>query len=127
MFKKILIIAFATSISLGCASNREEDKFKVFINKNEIKIYSIGKDNIQLDIPDPRPVKMKAIKWRTITKENSREILLSLEKSGKTPILFGLTDDDYENLSLNMLELQNYIESNNIILLEYRKFYENQK
>ena len=123
MFKKILIIAFATSISLGCASNREEDKFKVFINKNEI----ILEVKVKLDIPDPRPVKMKAIKWRTITKENSREILLSLEKSGKTPILFGLTDDDYENLSLNMLELQNYIESNNIILLEYRKFYENQK
>ena len=118
MFKKILIIAFATSISLGCASTREEDKFKVFI---------ILEVKVKLDIPDPRPVKMKAIKWRTITKENSREILLSLEKSGKTPILFGLTDDDYENLSLNMLELQNYIESNNIILLEYRKFYENQK
>lgn len=120
--KRILIIAFAISLSFGCAINRE-DEFKDLINKSEI----LPEEKVKLEIPDTRPVKMKSIKWKIITKENAKESMLSLEKSGKSPILFGLTDDDYENLSLNMLELQNYIESNNKILIEYRKFYENQK
>lgn len=106
----------------GCANNGQRE-FEEFLNKKQV----LPTEQIKLNIPDVRPVKMKQVKWMVVTKENVASTFNSLEKGGKTPILFGISDDDYENLSLNMLELQNYIESNNIILLEYRKFYEAKK
>lgn len=122
MLRKILIIIFVASLLGGCANNGQRE-FEEFLNKKQV----LPTEQIKLNIPDVRPVKMKQVKWMVVTKENVASTFNSLEKGGKTPILFGISDDDYENLSLNMLELQNYIESNNIILLEYRKFYEAKK
>ena len=108
-----------TSITFGCATNKNEE-FENFINKNNI----IPEEQVKLNIPEVRPVRMKRIEWKVVTRTNVNEILTEMERRGRNPVIFGISDDDYENLSINMLELLNYIESNDKILDEYRKYYE---
>ena len=66
----------------------------------------------------------REIKWIIITKENAQETFKKLEEKGVDIVLFGLTDEGYEQLAMTMAELRNYIATQRNIIIKYREYYE---
>lgn len=80
-----------------------------------------------LNLPDPDPFQGREVEWVVITSENAQEIWAELEKNNTDMVLFGLTDEGYESLALNMAEIRNIINEYRIILVKYKEYYETTK
>ena len=53
--------------------------------------------------------------------------MAKLEKDNIDPVLFGLTDEEYEKLAKNFAQIRAYIMKQNQILNTYREYYEEEK
>jgi len=49
-----------------------------------------------------------------------------LNENGEDVVLFGLTDQNYETLSIMIAELRNFIATQRLIIQQYKQYYENQ-
>lgn len=75
----------------------------------------------------PEPIKMDELNWIIITSENAEEVFAKLKENNTDPVLFGLTDDEYEDLSMNFAQIRNYIIQQNFILDKYKEYYESEE
>ena len=78
----------------------------------------------QLVLQDAGPIEQIAFEWVVITKDNFAQKIKELEakKAGQI-VLFALTADDYEILSMNVADMRRYIEQQNAIILAYKDYY----
>ncbi len=67
---------------------------------------------------------MEKIHWHIITSENAEELFKKLEADGIDPVLFGLTDKDFELLSKNFAKIRNQLKVTNDLLDKYKEYYE---
>jgi len=67
---------------------------------------------------------MENLSFIIITSDNAEEVFAKLKKDGKDPVLFGLSDDDYELLSKNFAQIRAYIIQQGATLKAYRDYYE---
>ena len=67
---------------------------------------------------------MEKIHWHIITSENADEVFKKLEADGIDPVLFGLTDKDFEMLSKNFAKIRNQLMQTNKLLDQYKEYYE---
>ena len=89
------ILAIAIMILLtGCSIGGEK----------RIKIFSVEEPRQKLDYPMPTA--------------------LQLEEAGIDPVLFGLTDKDYQVLARNFAQIRQKLQETNNLLEEYKKYYE---
>ena len=70
---------------------------------------------------------MEKIHWYIITSENAEEVFKKLEEDGIDPVLFGLTDKDYELLSKNFAKIRNQLKIQNDLIDKYKEYYEPKK
>ena len=77
-----------------------------------------------LNLPNPETPKLEDINWIIITSENAAEVFAKMQEQGKDPVLFGLSDDDYELLSKNFAQIRAYMIQQGITLEQYREYYE---
>lgn len=89
-----------------------------------LEVFSRPIEKTPLNLNDPEKIELDDVKWRVITEQNAKEIFKKLKEKNIDPVLIGLTDNDYEKLSLNMNKIRNYIIQYQYILKEYRKYYE---
>ena len=92
--------------------------------ERKIKIFSVEEPRQKLDYPMPTPLQMEEIKWIIINSENADEVFKKLEEQGIDPVLFGLTDKDFELLAKNFAQIRAKLQETNILLEEYKKYYE---
>jgi hypothetical protein len=78
----------------------------------------------KLDLPNPDTPKIEDLNWIIITSENAEEVFAQLKEKNIDPVLFGLTDDDYEILSTNFAQIRAYMIKQKITLQQYREYYE---
>lgn len=110
-----LILLILILLSTGCSS----------INPvKRIEIVEKPVERTPLNLPVPTPVKLEQVNWVVITRENAEEVFADLEKKNVDPVLFGLTDNDYELLSLNFAKIRNFIILNTEQLNQYKEYYE---
>ena len=70
---------------------------------------------------------MKPFEWTVITKENAAEVFKRLEDNKDTVVLFGLTDDGYQQLSMTIAEMRTLIATQREIIIKYKEYYEPKK
>jgi hypothetical protein len=70
---------------------------------------------------------MEKIHWHIITSENAEEVFKKLEEDGIDPVLFGLTDKDYELLSKNFAKIRNQLKIQNDLIDKYKEYYETEE
>ena len=51
---------------------------------------------------------MEKLNWIIITSDNAEEVFAKMKEDGKDPVLFGLSDDDYEILAKNFAKLESF-------------------
>ncbi len=67
---------------------------------------------------------MEKIHWIIITSENSQEVFAKMKADGMDPVLFGLTDEDFELLAKNFAKIRNQLKVTNDLLDKYKEYYE---
>lgn len=108
-----LVIILAIAVS-GCTSVRQLDIFKTEVER------------APLDLPNPEIPKLEDIKWVIITSENADEVFAKLKEEGKDPVLFGLSDKDYEFLSKNFAQIRAYMIKQRQVIDQYKEYYESE-
>ena len=106
----LVLIVFLTGCSIG--------------GEKKIKIFSIEKPREKLDYPMPTALELEQLKWIVITSANAEEVFAKLEAAGIDPVLFGLTDKDFEMLAKNFAQIRQKLQETNNLLEEYKKYYE---
>ena len=70
---------------------------------------------------------MEKIQWIIVTSENAEEVFKKMEEQGLDPVLFGLTDNDYQLLSKNFARIRNQLKIQNDLIDKYKEYYESEK
>ena len=114
-YKLAWIIAVPLMLCLllsGCAGVKTLEIFKTEVPREK------------LNLEKPTPLEMEKIHWHIITSENADEVFKKLEADGIDPVLFGLTDKDFEMLSKNFAKIRNQLMQTNKLLDQYKEYYE---
>ena len=99
-------------------------------NCSGVKKLSIFKEEVprqKLDLPKPSPLQLEQIKWIIITSQNAEEVFKKMEEQGLDPVLFGLTDNDYQLIAKNFAQIRNQLKITNDLLDKYKEYYESDK
>lgn len=117
-----ILIIFALLLS-GCTSlfsfNRDEVK--------PVEVLTKEVERTPLNLPNPEPIEPLPFKWIVITPENAEKVWEKLQEKDTDLVLFGLTDEGYEAISINMVQIRNYIDKQRTIILKYKEYYETPK
>ena len=118
MIRWPIIIALSLSLQ-GCA-------LFGWRSEEPIKIEKKAADRTPLNLPMPAPLKPSSPQWIVITPENAEKIWAELRKRNVDLVLFALTDDGYEELSVDAASIRNFIATQREIIIKYREYYEPQ-
>ena len=94
------------------------------IGEKRIKLFTVEEPRAKLNLQNPTPLQMEEIRWIIITSQNADEVFKKLEAQGIDPVLFGLTDKQYELLSKNFAQIRAKLKESNDILDKYKQYYE---
>ena len=108
----LISLTLTIFITSGCSSVKK------------LEIFSKPVERIPLALSDPLPPKLVGMKWVVITEANQQAVFDKLKKSRQDGALFGLTDDGYETLSLNLAHIRKYVSKVRTTLRHYREYYE---
>ena len=72
----------------------------------------------------PTPLELENLKWIIITSKNAEEVFKRLEEEGIDPVLFGLTDKDFQLIAKNFAQIRNQLKVTNELLDKYKEYYE---
>ena len=92
-----------------------------------VKKLSIFKEEVpraQLNLENPTPLELENLRWIIITSKNADEVFKKLEEQGIDPVLWGLTDKDFEMLAKNFARIRNQLKITNDLLDKYKEYYE---
>lgn len=115
---KNLSILLLTSLLLGGCSSLSWNSVK------PIEVKTVAVEKTPLNLKESPPVQPKNIKWFVITPENAEEVFQELKDKKYDVVLYGLTDDGYEDLSMNLAKLRKYIIEERAIIKAYKEYYE---
>lgn len=118
--KKTIAILALMSLS-GCAW------LPWWKSEEPITIVKKAQERTPLAIPDLEPLKPNRIEWIVVTPENINQIWSKLRESHVDLVLFALTDNGYELLSLDSAMARNFIQHQREIIIRYRNYYESKK
>ncbi len=81
----------------------------------------------RLNLVEPVLPKLEKIKWIVITSENADEVFAKLEEQGIDPVLFGLSDNDYQLIAKNFSQIRHNLKKKSEIIKSYKEYYEPKK
>ena len=111
-YSKSLICAILVLLLTGCSGVKSLSIFKEEVKRQD------------LNLEKPSPLVLERIKWHIITSENAEEVFAKLEAEGIDPVLFGLTDKDFQLIAKNFAQIRNQLKVTNELLDKYKEYYE---
>ena len=90
----------------------------------QLEIFKTEVEREKLNLKKPTPLELEQLKWIIITSENAEEVFKKLEEQGIDPVLWGLTDKDFELLAKNFARIRNQLKVTNDLLDKYKQYYE---
>ena len=90
----------------------------------KLEIFKTEVEREKLNLSKPTPLELENLKWIIITSKNAEEVFKRLEESGIDPVLWGLTDKDFELLAKNFARIRNQLKITNDLLDKYKEYYE---
>ena len=108
----VLVLLILTTFLTNCAGVKVLEVFKKEVPR------------AQLNLEKPTPLQIEQLHWIIITSENAEEVFKKLEEQGIDPVIFGLTDKDFELLAKNFARIRNQLKITNDLLDKYKEYYE---
>jgi hypothetical protein len=119
----VLRLSILTSVLLlisGCGIFNPFSRPEV----KQVEIQTKAVERSKLNLKLPAPLEARSIEWIVVTPDNIDEVWKTLGEKNVNLVLFALTDEGYEQLALTIAEVRNMINSQRIILLKYKEYYE---
>ena len=108
----VLVLLILTTFLTNCAGVKKLEIFKEEVPR------------AKLNLEKPTPLQLENLRWIIITSENADEVFKKLEEQGIDPVLWGLTDKDFERLAKNFARIRNQLKITNDLLDKYKEYYE---
>ena len=108
----VLVLLILTTFLTSCAGVKTLEIFKK----------EVPRENLNLE--KPTPLELENLRWIIITSKNADEVFKKLEEQGIDPVLWGLTDKDFELLAKNFARIRNQLKITNDLLDKYKEYYE---
>ena len=80
-------------------------------------------DRPELIVPEIQSVQQYDFEWLVVTRENFDTVARELESRGQTIVLFAITPQGYQNLSLSIAELRRFITQQQSVIVSYKTYY----
>ena len=93
----------------------------------QLEIFKQEVEREKLNLNKPTPLELENLRWIIITSNNAEEVFKKLEEQGIDPVLFGLTDKDFQLLAKNFARIRNHLKVTNDLLDKYKEYYEPEK
>ena len=93
----------------------------------ELTIFKKQVEREKLNLDKPTPLQIEQLEWIIITSENADEVFKRLEEAGIDPVIFGLTDKDFQLLAKHFARIRNHLKVTNDLLDKYKEYYEPEK
>ena len=93
----------------------------------QLEIFKKEGEREKLNLNKPTPLELENLKWIIINSNNAEEVFKKLEESGIDPVVWGLTDKDFELLAKNFARIRNQLKITNDLLDKYKEYYEPEK
>ena len=113
MNKLLVLSIIATVFLAGCSSSVKE-----------LNVTTKPIEKPVLVLPNADTLNLQEVEWFVINEENVDEVWARLSDDKKDIVMFGLTDDGYEKLSLNMSDIMTLIQQQQAIIGAYKNYYE---
>ena len=108
----VLVLLILTTFLTSCSSVKKLDVFTTEVERQP------------LELPSPLTPKLEDIKWTIITSENADEVFKRMEEEGIDPVIFGLSDKDFQLLAKNFAQIRAHMMKLNVMIDEYKDYYE---
>ncbi len=112
MLNALTLPILITLLISGCAST------------SQLEIFTKEVERVPLNVDLPPVIVLEQINWKIINEGNQEEVFAELKKANIDPVLFGLTDEDYELLQKNNVQMRNQIIRYRQIIEAYKQYYE---
>ena len=116
----ILYIVLLVVVSLGltgCGS-----LFRKPVEPIQVVAKPVEKTPLALE--NPQPLRLQPIEWVVVTPQNWEDVFRQMQAKDQNLVLFGLTSEGYQALSVTIAELRNLINTQRIIIQQYKDYYE---
>ena len=90
----------------------------------QLEIFKTEVEREKLNLKKPTALELEQLRWIIITSENAEEVFKKLEEQGIDPVLFGLTDKDFQLIAKNFAQIRNQLKVTNELLDKYKEYYE---
>jgi hypothetical protein len=90
----------------------------------KLDIFTTEVERTPLNLKTPTPPELEKLKWIIITSDNADEVMAKLEEQGIDPVLFGLTDKDFQLIAKNFAQIRAHMKKLDDIVSEYKNYYE---
>lgn len=80
-----------------------------------------------LALPVPAPLDLNLPNWKVITPDNIAEVWKELAANGQSIVLFAITAEGLEQLTLDLAQIKNLINEQRVIIIQYKEYYEKQE
>ena len=94
------------------------------VGEKAIKIFTQEQPREKLNLQTPTLEEMEKLRWIVITSNNANEVFAKMKAEGLDPVLFGLSDEDYELLAKNFAQIRRTLKQTQDILDRYKEDYE---
>jgi len=111
---KIAVVGFCALLLAGCNETTKVFDKPVLVERAE------------LIVPPVNPVSQSDVKWVVITPENYSAKMQELSGRGDV-VLYALTSQGYQSLSMNVAELRKYIQQQNAVIAAYKEYYKQEQ
>ena len=108
----VLLLLILTTFLTNCGGVKKLEIFKEEVPR------------AKLNLEKPTPLELENLRWIIITSKNADEVFKKLEEQGIDPVLWGLTDKDFELLAKNFARIRNQLKITNDLLDKYKEYYE---
>ena len=112
LIQNVLLLLILTTFLTNCDGVKKLEIFKEEVPR------------AKLNLEKPTPLELENLRWIIITSKNADEVFKKLEEQGIDPVLWGLTDKDFELLAKNFARIRNQLKITNDLLDKYKEYYE---
>ena len=110
---RIIISIIAVLILTGCS-----------IGEKQLKIFKLEEPRQKLELQKPTMPELEKLRWIIITSDNAEEVFQKMEAEGLDPVLFGLSDKDFQLIAKNFAQIRAHLKHTNDLLEQYKEYYE---
>ncbi len=93
----------------------------------KLEIFSKPLEKEPLNLEEPILPKLERIDWIIVTSKNYEDVFKKLEEKGIDPVIFGLTDNDYQLIAKNFAQIRHNLKKKSEIIKSYKDYYESKK